>query len=519
MSGVFKLFSGTAPDNSLNTLSEVLINQIHNFANAGKAIDECTSINIPLEAFHEEKEILKSRIRFSKLVDAGYSFSVIKERSISSVIKFAKKKYAFRFLKFFCKNVYGRETIIDDVAAKNIIRHVAGISFRKILPAYSIYLVSKPGFTYDEYIVSMKGAEEYFSRIRKSLIDTNVIPDSFDIANYMDESLDEKLKTRIDYQIRMFAMGETLSELYEILKTNPDINIDSYRSLVALTSRNSFRIAFFAAQRRIIDRSKYCKDVWEVMDYISSGKNGSVYKVCCPPDNCEYVMKVMSDKAGTQRDFFTDVKREADSWLIASEKNLAPSLIEYYMSSDDNTIPPYAIFISELMDKTADDMLDIIGDREDLQLRFYTIIVNNIEKLHNIGIIHGDCHLGNMMFVTKDKNIYSDPYAIMDALESGVIQMKFIDFGFSTTVDKANEDPTEMVYYFKFLMKRLRDLGCLEYHRGRPVSKGRFGDVLEFYDFAMAGGDLFDNAPSNDPAVLLFKEKQDALNTGCTSGI
>ena len=50
---------------------------------------------------------------------------------------------------------------------------------------------------------------------------------------------------------------------------------------------------------------------------------------------------------------------------------------------------------------------------------------------------------------------------LIKGIEDGIVQMKFIDFGMSGSIEKANNNPRQMGELLPYVSKRLLALGCL----------------------------------------------------------
>ena len=162
---------------------------------------------------------------------------------------------------------------------------------------------------------------------------------------------------------------------------------------------------------------------WEVSSEISSGTSyGIVYQACCQKD-CRYILKYQKfNLTDEMRPYITanTIKNEVEMQNRAAEYDLAPIIYDSWLCDDGGVI------IMAPMKKPVSLLLEIY---KTLQVRKEIIgaVFNIIEKLHSIGINHGDVHLDNIM-VTYDKLPPSSTNEMKEYLDHDYVY-KFIDFG------------------------------------------------------------------------------------------
>ena len=169
---------------------------------------------------------------------------------------------------------------------------------------------------------------------------------------------------------------------------------------------------------------------------------------------------------------------------IYTKPSLAPIVRRYYATQY------YSIIITEKMDISLQNLFHLIYKKpnwEGVYDQVSRIVLINLMKLHQNGIVHGDCHSGNIMFVlvsgriSVEKNKWmGNPSTFLDGLNEGRILMKFIDFGMATTEYEIKRNPEKIwgFYVNIELPKRLKEIGCIQ---DENVPKNLFG-ILKFYD-------------------------------------
>ena len=161
---------------------------------------------------------------------------------------------------------------------------------------------------------------------------------------------------------------------------------------------------------------------------------------------------------------------EVNMMNIASKftPSLSPFVKEFYISSY------YSIIISEKMDLTMYDVLDIIHGKpswNDVLSYTLDVILHYVTELHQQGMVHCDLHFGNIMFklpsgsdLIKEKNKWNEsPIIFARGLENGSIIMKFIDYGLaSIKEDIENKMGKKLKFYENGLViENLKKIGCI----------------------------------------------------------
>lgn len=145
--------------------------------------------------------------------------------------------------------------------------------------------------------------------------------------------------------------------------------------------------------------------------------------VSLPNDNSTlYVLKYLSYSSHPNG----KAMRELESLNKASKSRLAPKIIDAWTSLHG---------ISIVMEKLEIDLEKLILMYKSLEVR--TLIMDSVyelfNSLHQIGMLHGDGHLGNIMVIsTHPKVKSSESESEMDVFKSHGYSFYFIDFGDST---------------------------------------------------------------------------------------
>lgn len=139
-------------------------------------------------------------------------------------------------------------------------------------------------------------------------------------------------------------------------------------------------------------KQTFCKKQWKVHSFIGAGQQGHVWNVCCG-NNCEYVLKYIHLNPEfyeyTADHFHEEVKMQNE----AAAAGLAPLIVEYWVCRDGSA----AIFISEKIDTTLEQYLE-----QNMGQKTWQQVIKRLFKmydtLHELGIVHGDYKLDNLMY-------------------------------------------------------------------------------------------------------------------------
>lgn len=158
---------------------------------------------------------------------------------------------------------------------------------------------------------------------------------------------------------------------------------------------------------------------WEILDPkpLYDGDFSTVYKGCYKGD-CNHILKLAVD----------NVKEEVEFQKKCAENGLCVDVDDWWdCSSGDG-----GVIITRMLDKTIKTYLTEIS--QDEQIQVVKIVLEMIQKLHTLGIKHGDLHLGNIM---------TDKYN----------RLYFIDMGKSSGIKKtAYSSDSVMPDYEMFIM-------------------------------------------------------------------
>lgn len=174
---------------------------------------------------------------------------------------------------------------------------------------------------------------------------------------------------------------------------------------------------------------------WEIITRIGeSSVYGEVYSVFPKgvdkiDSNMGFVMKIQkldSEKEAKETD------TESDAQVFMSDQGLAPKIVDSFRCKDKSFIAMRAL------NQTIKGLLrDFVDPR--VHLIIIERVVEIIKKIHSLGYIHGDSHLGNFM-VKYDSMNYADSLDIPDPLERFKnIHFNFFAIDFGKT-DRLTED-------------------------------------------------------------------------------
>lgn len=181
---------------------------------------------------------------------------------------------------------------------------------------------------------------------------------------------------------------------------NPRLN-----TLINLTTPTSH-------QNNWILRAEHFETSSVIVGYVSPENDNSTL----------YVLKYLSYSSHSNG----KAMRELESLHKASKSGLAPKIVDAWTSSNG---------ISIVMEKLEIDLEKLILMYKSLEVR--TLIMDSVYKLfnslHQIGMLHGDGHLGNIMVISTHPKLKSSE-SEMDVFKSRKYCFYFIDFGDSTPI-------------------------------------------------------------------------------------
>jgi hypothetical protein len=440
-----------------------------------------------------------------------YYFSKEKclNKMIEDVILFLKREGTYRLLKYFARTVYKHFRLKHKTRLGHMleVKTIIGLYFRGIIvPAYAVWITSDivklseyalqadnlvdndRDTYYEDDVVSEPPPKreriEYFMRYNKKIHDYGKF------LKLREEKSREYLD--IEFKLRTDAIMETLNELYFMIrKADPNFGIKS----MEIVDKRPENISFSFLRK---GRNNYCPSEWSFENYLGGGIEGPVYGTCCEKD-CEYATKIVKFRPKEEdyididkKNFIENCKRVREVWIEFFKAGLAPRLFETRIEKGNkkyrDEIRPYFISVSEKMDVDANHIVNDLIDNErwDLLEKFYAQIFLLIKKAHDNGLIHGDCHLGNIMIKVNDKRLLKNIERLIGELEnkkSGV-KMVFIDFGGSISYKFSRERIFDIILEQAEigLNELLEKLKCFK-RVGRNLSYDGIKRALEFYDY------------------------------------
>jgi hypothetical protein len=140
-----------------------------------------------------------------------------------------------------------------------------------------------------------------------------------------------------------------------------------------------------------------CPSGWIEKEHIGRGAFSDIWKACCG-DNCNFALK-RNMLGGT-----TDLKTEAANQAKCANAGLCPKV--YYSSDTEFIMDKLDLPVYKLLDQYKDPVVSELIVRS---------IFDLLDQLHQIGLVHGDLHLGNIM--VKDQNPNVDPDQQLSEIE------------------------------------------------------------------------------------------------------
>jgi serine/threonine protein kinase len=165
---------------------------------------------------------------------------------------------------------------------------------------------------------------------------------------------------------------------------------------------------------------------WQKQRRLGQGNAGTVYKACCQPENCGFIVKVVENLP------FDSIQNEVTMQQEFAKNNLAPKIREAFMCEDksyiisDMKVSTLSSLLSELAGQYKDGKWDF--ERQPKKKRWMVGLlqqaVNLLDMAHDARLMHDDAHLDN--FMTSAKEVHDEA-----SYRKAVKSLKFIDFGYS----------------------------------------------------------------------------------------
>ena len=192
-----------------------------------------------------------------------------------------------------------------------------------------------------------------------------------------------------------------------------------------------------------------CNHKWLPRNEIGTdGTYGEVWSACCE-SNCNHALKYMPFNDGVRINTREDIINEINVQNACAVYNLCPTIQDAWIS------PNGGVMVMNLYKMTAKQLLlqfDNILDR----IQILANIITLLDKLHRIGVYHGDLHLDNIMV---DYQPYDDITNTSKYIDTNY-RYSFIDFGKGGRF--TNMDDKHIYDDYVEVAAHLRDL-CDEY--------------------------------------------------------
>lgn len=183
------------------------------------------------------------------------------------------------------------------------------------------------------------------------------------------------------------------------------------------------------------DNTNTCSKFWEIltnMRYGAPSEFGKIYQACCK-NNCNYIAKIIPI---SEISSFEDIEKEISiqTFVYKSSPDITIPIIQAYRCRDKNEviiIMPrlYATFKERLMGDISNiEMLDILR-------RIYHVV----KYLHDIGYVHDDLHVNNIMFEENDTIKLIDFGKSFYTTDQTELQRDFVRLGLS--IDNIMDNP------------------------------------------------------------------------------
>jgi serine/threonine protein kinase len=168
------------------------------------------------------------------------------------------------------------------------------------------------------------------------------------------------------------------------------------------------------------------------------GVQGSVYNAC-QDENCDYAMKIVPFKDDHTRNLY---KLEVKNHTLAAKHDLVPRIDDHWICGDD---PKVGFIVMRVLDITVnrfikhamDDDNKIPNDELYLFLEdIRRIGFHMLDQLHELGVYHGDLHLGNIMLERHDNEECSYDRCLYIPSINTWYKVYMIDMGMSGSTSK-----------------------------------------------------------------------------------
>ena len=159
--------------------------------------------------------------------------------------------------------------------------------------------------------------------------------------------------------------------------------------------------------------------VWKPLRKLAGqGGQSETWQVCLENDDCEYILKYVAFKRedgsvikvrGTINDDSHEIlasesfKREIHIQELCSDNGVCPSIIEAWTCKNGGT------FVMEKLDESMAELFDKYTS-DNVRYMIIAASLGILNKLHSLGIVHGDAHGGNIMVKSNpmtEKEIYA----------------------------------------------------------------------------------------------------------------
>ena len=322
------------------------------------------------------------------------------------------------------------------------------------------------------------------------------------------------------WEYRISFAREEIKYEYEFIGKVSSINVN-----------NIFNIApFFTATPfyQQPNNETECHSGWLVKSYISSGTYGDVFETCCLTMNqCEYAVKIVKPKHNVSPKPIIDA--EISMWREIQNYYLSPRLIEYYEHGAIDPSDQYFILVMESLDITLRRAIKMADSENDFDLveLLFSKALDILRELHSHKIVHGDAHTKNYMFKCRDKSVFNDSRSLFTAITNGECELKFIDFGFATSLERLRKNYESEVenHQLDLLQHRLVGLGCLDAKEpdlktwNSPDRANKLFDILRFYDIAELSADVKDTWRNSRIIKDMIEEyERTIIGTSCHVG-
>ena len=175
------------------------------------------------------------------------------------------------------------------------------------------------------------------------------------------------------------------------------------------TSCNKIDKQYFEVEEVYI-AGNLCEGVWKIGKNIGEpSATGKIFLACCS-EKCKYVLKEVyfSQRSQEQRSMGY-LQMTKDKFLnevyiqkYLAENNLAPDVYQIFLNSEKG-----AFIMDGMKDTARRAIIDIIDEGVDVREKIngvLTSVYELIERIHNLGIYHGDTHLNNFMRKNETEN-------------------------------------------------------------------------------------------------------------------